>query len=208
MTAVIRRTIPACLLAAICFAISPRPDAAQSSPVIARFLGTAVSTEDEKSAAGRIEIFVERWSTDAEWENLRVALGDKTPDGLSAALRKDLRRVGVIQVPGMQTSGARVRERRPRNIKFAREIKTATGRQIILAADQRLGLGENPRNFKSSDPQFTLLDIRLGPDGKGVAKVATAAHVVYNKDTKALEVENYATQPVRLRDITTEKAPR
>jgi hypothetical protein len=205
MSGVIRRTIPACLLVAVFLAVSPRPGAAQRSPVIARFIGTAVSTEDEKSAAGRIEIFVERWSTDADAENLRVALSDKTSGALLAAIQKDLRRVGVVQVPGMQASGARVRNRRARNIKFAREVKTATGRQIILATDQRLGLGGNPRDFRSSQPEFTLIDIRLGPDGKGVGKVAPADKVTYNKETRMLELENYASQPVRLRDISSEK---
>jgi hypothetical protein len=208
MNGVIRRTLPACLLAAVWFAVSPRPDAAQTSPVIARFLGTAVSTADEKAAAGRIEIFVERWSTDADRENLRMALTDKGPGALLEALHKDLRRVGVVQVPGMQASGARVRERRARNIKFARQITTATGRQIVLATDQRLGLGENPRGFRSSDPEFTLIDLRLGSDGKGVGKVAPADKITYNKATQSFEIENYASAPVRLRGVTSEKAPR
>jgi hypothetical protein len=205
MNGVIRRTIPACFLVAVCFAVSARPDAAQPSPVVARLIGTAVSTEDEKSAAGRIEIFVERWSTDADSENLRVASSDKSPGALLAALGKDLRRVGVVQVPGLQGSGARVRDRRARNIKFAREVKTATGRQIILVSDQRLGLGENPRDFRSSQPEFTLIDIRLGPDGNGVGKVAPASKVTYNKETRTLELENYKTEPVRLKDLRTEK---
>ena len=73
MSGVIRRSIFACLLAAICFVVSPRPDAAQSSPVIARFVATAVSTDDPQAAAGRIEIFIERWSTDEQRESLRAA---------------------------------------------------------------------------------------------------------------------------------------
>ena len=206
MSGVIRRSVFACLFAAVCFVVSPRPGAAQSSPVIARFLGTAVSKTDEKTAAGRIEIVVERWSTDEEGESLRGALSDKGPAAMLAALERTMRRVGVVQVPGMQASGARARDRRARNLKFAREFKTATGRQIILAADQRLGLGESPRNFQSSDPEFTLIDIRLGPDGTGVGKVVPASTVTYNKETRTFEVENYASQPVRLSDVRSEGA--
>jgi hypothetical protein len=101
-------------------------------------------------------------------------------------------------------SGARARLRRARPLKFAREIKTPTGRQVVIGADQRLGLGEDPRTFRSVQPEFTLIDIRLGPDGKGVGKVAPAAQVTYNKQTKALEIENFGAQPVRLKDVRSE----
>jgi hypothetical protein len=113
--------------------------------------------------------------------------------------------VGVVQVPGLLGAGQRARLRRARNLKFAREIKTPTGRRVIIAAEHYLGLGENPRNFRSSQPEFTLIDIRLGPDGKGVGKVAPASKVTYNKEAQTFEIENYASEPVRLKDVRSQK---
>ena len=91
-----------------------------------------------------------------------------------------------------------------RNLKFAQEIKTPTGRQVILVADQHLGFGELGRDFESSQPEFTLVDIRFGPDGKGVGKLASAAKVTFNTRTHLFEIENYASQPVRLSHVRSE----
>jgi len=50
-------------------------------------------------------------------------------------------------------------------------------------------------------PEFTLLDIRIGPDGKGVGKMATAANVVYNESKKIFEIKNFDAAPVRLTEV-------
>ena len=74
--------------------------------------------------------------------------------------------------------------------------------------DRRWGLGEPTRDFQSSDSEFTLIDVRLGTDGKGIGKVVPAADVTFNKATLTFDVENYAAQPVRLSDVTSEKGVR
>ena len=204
------RSILASLVAAtVCVAVSPRGDAAEKAQNVApfeRFVATAVSTEDPNAAAaGRIEITIARWSTDQELESLRGALADGGPNMLFAALQKIMVPAGVVQVPGMVGSGARARGRRARNLKFAREVKTPGGRQVVLGADQRLGLGDNPRNFRSSQPEFTLIDIRFGQDGVGVGKVGPG--VMYNTTKKTLELENYTKLPERLREVRSEPRP-
>jgi len=193
--------------AAVCLAVSPRTDAAKNTRTFAeQLVATAVSAPDAGAVAGgRIDIAIERWSTDAEREKLRRELRDDNPAALLAGLGKVFRRAGVVQMPGAQGVGARARTRRARNLKFAQEIKTSTGRQVILVADQHLGFGESGRDFESSQPEFTLVDIRIGPDGKGVGKLAPAAKVTYNKKTQSFEIENYASLPVRLTDVRVEK---
>ena len=206
MSRVSLRSILASLVAAaVCVAVSPRGDAAQNVAPFERFVATAVSTVDPNAAAaGRIEITIERWSTDQELESLRGALADGGPNMLFAALQKIMRPIGVVQLPGMTGSGARARGRRARSLKFAREVKTPNGRQVVLGADQRLGLGDNPRTFRSSQPEFTLIDIRFGQDGVGVGKVGPAGDVTYNTAKKTLELENYTKLPERLREVKSE----
>ena len=75
---------------------------------------------------------------------------------------------------------------------------------MVIATDQYLAFGE-PSQKWPSDYEFTLLDIRFGPDGKGVGKLAPPAKVVYNSETKLIELENYGAQPVRLTEVTSEK---
>jgi hypothetical protein len=48
------------------------------------------------------------------------------------------------------------------------------------------------------------VDIRFGADGQGVGKVAPASQVAYNKETRLFEVQDFATQPVRLTNVHTE----
>jgi hypothetical protein len=191
---------------AVCLAVSSHTDAARYERTFAeQLVATAVSAPDAGAVAGgRIDIAIERWSTDEERESLRRTLTDKDPFTVLARLGKVFRRAGVVQMPGAQGVGARARTRRVRNLKFAQQIKTPTGRQVILVADQHLGFGESGRDFESSQPEFTLLDIRIGQDGKGVGKLAPAAKVTYNQKARIFEVENYASQPVRLRDVRSE----
>ena len=85
------------------------------------------------------------------------------------------------------------------------EMTTANGRRVIIAADRRLALGEPPVKERPTGYEFTLVDIRFGPDGKGIGKVAPAGEVVYNNESDLIEIQNYTAQAVRLTDIRSEK---
>jgi hypothetical protein len=207
MTFASLRPIVAPLIAvAVCLALSLHTDAASNVRTFAdQLVATAVSAPDVGAViGGRIDITIERWSTDAERESLRGRLDENNTNTLLLGLGKVFRRAGVVQMPGAQAVGARARTRRVRNLKFAQEIKTSTGRQVILVADQHLGFGELGRDFESWQPEFTLVDIRFGPDGKGVGKLAPAADVTFNTRTHMFEVENYSSQPVRLSNVRSE----
>ena len=201
----LRPILAAFVAAAACIAVSPRPDAA--GKVVApfeRFVARAPSQSDPAAAAGLIDITIVRWSTDEECENLRQTLTERGPDALLPALQKIWRPAGVVLIPGIPGAGARARTPRPKNMLFAHEVTTPKGRQVIVATDQNLAFGEPTRTWPS-DYEFTLLDIRFGPDGNGVGKLAAPDKVVYNTETKTIELENYAAQPIRLTDVRSEK---
>lgn len=202
--------------AAICFAVSPRPGAAVKDPTVAQFVARAVSVSDATDA-GPIEILIRQWSTDEDLQNLRTALIESGPGKLLPVFRQARPEAGVVLLPGVAGSGARARQRRTLPFQFAREIKTPAGRQVVVATDRHLGFGEAPARYRvavatdqhagsgestgiapSPEPEFTLLDIRFGPDGTGVGKVAPAAKVAYNQTKKIFEIENYTAQPIRL----------
>lgn len=190
--------------AAICFLVAPRPAAERGRPV-ALFSARAVSVADN-SDEGPINILVERWSTDAERDALQGTLVDRGAAQLLAALHQNTkRRVGVVLMPGVHKSGARVRTRTPKNVLFAREQVTKTGHHLVFATDQHLGLGE-PRIYSRAElAEFNMLDIRIGSDGKGVGKLAGATEVAFNTQTKTFEIADYAKQPVRLIDVRAEQ---
>lgn len=197
--------------AAMCVAAMPHAGAAQRSAIreqfVEQFVARAVSASGPEDA-GRIDIYIQRWSTDKELDSLRGTLTESAPGKLLPVLQSLQRRAGVLLMPGVQGLGARSRLRTPRNLLFAREVVTPTGRRVIAASDEHLGLGESRRDARRSIEEFNLLDIRFGPDGTGVGKLATATDVDYSPVTKSLEVKNYATQAVRLIDVRSEKLKR
>jgi len=179
----------------------PRP-AVKTSPVIAHFTAKSPYAGDSGSPA-RIDIMIERWSTDTELEDLRAALAKGGSEGLLPALQGMRRRAGVLMMPGVGNVGARARLRRPVNLYFAHEIKTPKGRQIIFATDHFLAFGK-PTAEWPEDFEFSLLDVRFAADGTGVGKVAASSKVADNKQTKTIEADGYDALPPGLIDVKPE----
>lgn len=185
--------------AAVCLAFGPKPNAAPTSPIIAHFAAKAPYVGDPGSPA-QIDIMIERWSTDKDLDNLRGALVKDGGASLLPVLQGMILRAGVVLIPGVQASGARARLRHPYNVYFARQIETPKGRQVILGTDHYLAFGQ-PTSEWPEDFEFSLLDIRLGPDGKGVGKVARAGNITYNKEAKIIEVADYSKLPAQLTEV-------
>ena len=201
----LRPVLAACVAAVACIAAGPKPDAARAAGPLESFVARAVDATNPGEATSAVEIMVERWSTAEEVSSLRIPLATGGPDTLLPSLQKTWRRAGVVLTPGIQGAGARARTRRVRNLMFAREISTPNGRQVIFAADEHLSLGERPAAVREPQPEFTLIDIRFGPDGKGIGKIAAASKVAYNEKTHTIELANYATHPVRLTEVRSAK---
>lgn len=199
------RTIFATVCAAVaCLAFGPAPNAAPTSPIIAHFAAKA-PYEGDPGTPSRIDIMIERWSTDKQLDDLRGALVKNGPPGLLPVLQGMIRRAGVVLIPGIQASGARVRLRRPFNIYFARQIEAPKGRQVSLGVDHYLAFG-HPTQDWPDDFEFSLVDIRLGPDGIGIGKIARAGSVAYNEESKTIELANYAKVPTQLTEVKSEMA--
>jgi len=175
---------------------SSSASASEKLKPIERFDAVAVNMGGVgRATAGRVDIVIERWSGDDEREQLRTTLVENGPDKLLSALQKIKPRCGFIQIRGQLGW----------DIQYARENVTATGRQVILGTDRHLGFGEVARNTRSSEYEFTLVEIRFGADGKGVGKLALSTKITYNKETRTIELENYGIEPVRLTEVKSEK---
>ena len=197
-----RRILATAFVAAMLPGVSARPGSVEGAGPVERFAARA--TDMSGADAGRIGIVIERWSSDKEFENLRKAR-EQGPDKLLPVLQYLRHRIGFLQSPGVQGKGARARTRRAQNLQFAREVRTPTGRQVVIATDHHVGFGETARTGPAADYEFTLVDIRFGPNGEGVGKMGPATQVTYNKETNTIELENYDRQPVRLREVRSEK---
>ena len=75
---------------------------------------------------------------------------------------------------------------------------------MIFATDRPMGFYELSNSTRSADYDFMLCEIHLGPDGKGMGKLATAAKISYDKDLRKVEIENFGIEPVRLTEARRE----
>jgi hypothetical protein len=173
---------------------------ARSREPLERLLATSVNMSNVgRTAAGRIEIVIERWSSERERDELIATLKDKGSDALLSKLQK-LPRVGYIRDANGGSIGW--------DLHFARERKLDDGgRQIVLATDRPISAWEAFNRPRSADYDFTLADIRFDGDGKGVGKLAVAAKISTDDKTGKIEIENFSSEPVRLTEVTSSRKP-
>jgi hypothetical protein len=149
------------------------------------------------AATGTVEMVITRWSTEAERDTLTAVLLDKGSDALLEALR-DARPVGYIRTPN--SIGY--------DLRFARQVPGDDGgRRIILATDRPISFWEAVHQPRSIDYPFTLIELRLNRDSEGEGKMSIAARITANKALNLIELEDYATQPVRLMSVRSVRPP-
>jgi hypothetical protein len=161
-----------------------------------RLRAVAVDVGGRRALTNTLDIAIERWTTDEEHKRLAAVLKEKGPDALLSALQKTRPRAGYIRTTG--SIGW--------DIHYARQVTLDDGtRRIILATDRPMNFYELWNRPRSVDYQYTLAEIRLGPDGRGRGTLVPAARIEYDDITNTIEVENFEQQPVRLTEVRVEK---
>jgi hypothetical protein len=92
------------------------------------------------------------------------------------------------------------------DLRFAEQRTLPDGaREIILATDRPMSFWEIVNQPRSAQYPFTWVQFRMQRDGTGQGKLAVAARIVGEEADDLIEVEDFATQPVRLENIKSEK---
>jgi hypothetical protein len=178
---------------ALAFMVSvPRPVSTQTMGRPEQLLASAVDINSGRS--GQIQINIDRWSTAAERETLTGSLFAKGPDGLLRTVQ-DMRSVGRIRTPDSIGYDLRYAQQRP---------GPDGGRDIVLVTDRPISFWEAVNRPRSIDYPFTLIQIHMKPDGSGEGKLAIATRITADPDTKMIEIEDFAHQPVQLVDVKSE----
>ncbi len=139
-----------------------------------------------------VEITIERWSTDEERDRLRDALVEKGSDALMKRLQDIKPRVGFIRT---STSLGW-------DIRYARAVSLPGGGwRIVFGTDRPRTFAEVANNAVTTQYDFIVGQIQLTADGKGTGKLANAARVTYDNQTRSVEIENWEAEPVRLEDV-------
>ena len=187
------RVVVTAALAAAALSFSAALPAAQSNiPRPERFTAFAVdiSNTAPRATASTVDLTINRWSTDAERDQLLAVFRAKGQEGLLSALQK-LPVVGGITSPGSLKY----------DIHFARERKEAEGgRMIFLMTDRYIGAWEAANRPRTIDYPFTLIQLQVDKDGKGVGKASVATKITEAADG-TIELENFSNQPVALNEV-------
>jgi hypothetical protein len=174
-------------------------------PLPLRMSAFAVSMGTAAPGANAVmDIRIKRWSTPAERENLIATAVEKGQDALLRALQK-MPDHGRISIPGWTGPD-------PHNARLGWTLHYAYvtpgedgGYRIGIATDRYIGMWEARNQPRTIDYPFSLIEIRLGKDGKGVGKMAVATKIDFDKKKKQLVLENYSSEPVRLNEVKLEK---
>ena len=176
-------------------------DAAATLPTPVRLSAWAVSMSNVATGKNAvIDIDITRWSTAAEREALITTFLEKGSDALLRALQKTPSH-GRMRIPGWQGPD-------PHNARLGWDLHYAWqvplpegGHRILIATDRYIGFWEARNQPRSMDYPFSLLEIRVKNDGTGEGKMAVATKISFDKKKNAIELENYASEPVRLQNV-------
>jgi hypothetical protein len=159
------------------------------------FTGFAINMNSGPSTA-TVDFTIERWSTDAERDKLLSVLQEEK-DEYRANKRlldvlQDLPKVGYIRTP--QTLAW--------DLRFARQSPLEDGgRRIVLATDRPIGFREARNQPRSIDYPFTIVEVQLDKNDRGVGKILAGTKLYIDRKTNNLVLENFAQQPVRFNEI-------
>jgi hypothetical protein len=147
-----------------------------------------------------VDITVNAWSTAEERTRLITTVLEKGSDALLRELQKAPVK-GRFRIPA-------ARRPDPHHLALGLDLHYAWqtplpegGRRIVLATDRYIGFQEARSMSRSVDYPISLIEIRVDKDGKGVGKMAVATKISFDKKKNQIELENYASEPVRLNNL-------
>lgn len=178
-----------CAAAAIAAALV-MPVSAQN--VKESFTGFAINMNSGPKT-GTVDFTIERWSTDAERDQL-ISIIQENPKDPTQPLLKALQKMPKV-------GGIRTPQTLSWDLHYARQFPGEDGgRRIVLATDRPIAFAEARNSTRSMDYPFTIVEIHLDKDDKGEGKIIAGTKIYVDKN-KNVVLENYAQQPVRFNEI-------
>ncbi|MGE3490265.1 MAG: hypothetical protein AB7N29_09685 [Vicinamibacterales bacterium] len=153
------------------------------------FTAVAIVNNNLASGLGRVIMQVSRWSSEAERTRLAETLLQKGPDELLDVLR-DNRSVGTIRTPDSLGYDLRYAHQEPGK---------DGGRRIVIATDRPISFWEARNQPRTIDYPFTVIQMEIGPEGKGKGTMSYATKITVR--AKTVELENFASSPVMLTEV-------
>ena len=142
---------------------------------------------------GRVEIVINRWSTDGEREVLKAVLKAAGNQAMVQEMQ-NLPQVGYIRTP--ETMGDA--------LTFARQTTLPDGsRQVVVATNRPISLAGSLAPGAAQKYDLSVIEMRWKKGDKtGEGKMTIAAKASIDPKTGNVSIQNYMGMPSVLRDIT------
>ena len=171
---------------------------ADAGPVHITAFGVDMSNIGSGSSAN-VEIDINSWSSEAERARLLAVAQQDNQDALVRALQKTPSH-GRLWFPNY--NGPVSQARLGFQLHYTHQEPTPEGgRKIVFATDRYISFWEARNQPRTIDYPFTLAQIQVDKDGNGEGKLSVATKISFDKQNKVLELENYASEPVRLQNV-------
>jgi hypothetical protein len=194
-----RELVAGCL--AVVATIAARPAAPQTNGEKLEITAWAVNMSNIATGANAtVEFTIDRWSTSKDRERLITTMQEQGQDALLRVLQ-DMPSLGRMRFPALQG-------RDPLNARLGWDLRYAAteplpegGRKIVVLTDRPIGFREAVNRPRTIDYPFTLIEMRVDRNGEGEGKMSVATKINFDKGRKVIELENYASEPVRLQQV-------
>jgi len=179
---------------------------AQTPPVDkVRITGWALSMSNVAPGANQtIQITIDKWSSAPQRERLVKTFLEKKQEGLLSALDREPE-LGRFNFPGYMGPDPNNTMRLGTSIRYAWSRPGEDGgRRIVIITPRVIGFREQVNRPRTLDYKFTLFEMHFNTAGQGEGKMAEAAQILFDEKTNTIELENYASEPVRLQQLKLE----
>jgi hypothetical protein len=164
---------------------APRLDSAPE-----RFTATSLNANDERT--GRVEIVIERRSTEHERQRLLDSLKDDEHSQHLLETIQTLPRVGYLQGETGRTC----------ELHYAYGVKGEDGSErVILATDRSVPFQEAGFRSDPTDDPFTLIELRV-MNGVGQGKLSLVSRIMRDASQRPTTLEDYDIEPLLLLRVT------
>jgi hypothetical protein len=187
-----RRLAMAAGLAIVALATAvPSMTAQKASPE--RYTATAINFHAVPGAptVTPVDINITRWTPEAERSALFTVFTEKGQEALLKALQATAP-VGNIRTPDSIAY----------DLRYAHRTEGPNGTErLSLVTDRPISFWEAHSGSRVSEYPFSVIELRIGSDGKGEGKLTIATKFLFEPKTRTMVLENWNDVPVQLQNV-------
>ena len=198
------RDITAVTVAALMIAIllAPSPAQAKKNEIIESYTANVMvmdSPGQQNSSILTMNIY--GWTSDEDREKVVEAIKEASDDPRSRSTRtvsttlRKLGKAGYLFLMGEQGWP----------IRYARQIETGDGKQIVLGLDRPVTFSEVYSGSQAQDFDVSVIVLKLDASGNGEGVASVGTELTWNQSKDQLEITNFSSQPVKLTSVRPSK---